>query len=90
MLHDEKVYGPDVGSFNPERFLKDGELNFEVKSPDVAFGFGRRVCPGRHLVADSLFITIASVLATFDISKAVDEKGNFITPVEEYTSGVIR
>ena len=42
MLHDENVY-KDPGAFNPERFLKDGELNPDVRPPeDIAFGFGRR------------------------------------------------
>lgn len=90
MLHDDGVYGPDVEKFNPERFLKDGVLNPDVKFPDAAFGFGRRSCPGRNLAVDSIFITIASVLATFEISTAFDEAGNAIIPTAEYTSGFIR
>ena len=31
-----------------------------------------RRCPGSHLIESSLWIVIASVLATFDIKKAVD------------------
>lgn len=41
MLHDENVYGPNALEFRPERFL-DKELPF----PEIAFGFGRRICPG--------------------------------------------
>jgi cytochrome P450 len=90
ILNDENKYGPDVATFNPERFLKDGELNPEVRYPDAAFGYGRRICPGRHLAGDSMFITFASVLATFDISRAVDENGNVITPTLFYSTGIIR
>ena len=36
------------------------------------------------------FVTIASMLATFDITKARDEVGNIIEPAEETKSGVIR
>jgi cytochrome P450 len=42
MLHDPDVY-PDPFSFKPERFLKDGKLNPDVKDPTkIIFGFGRR------------------------------------------------
>jgi hypothetical protein len=45
MLHDETDY-PEPFSFKPERFLKNGKLNPEVKDPaTAAFGFGRRICP---------------------------------------------
>lgn len=107
LLHDEKVY-PDPETFNPERFLKDGKMNPDVRSAEAAYGFGRRcvfntrpandvddkfvsrICPGRHLANDSIFITIASVVATFDISKSVGADGKFITPSGEYSSGLLR
>lgn len=42
MLHDETIY-PDPFSFKPERFLKSGKINKEVRDPiHMAFGFGRR------------------------------------------------
>jgi Cytochrome P450 len=34
-----------------------------------AFGFGKRICPGRHLADATIFIVIASVLSVFDIKK---------------------
>ncbi|KAJ7688517.1 hypothetical protein B0H14DRAFT_2421125, partial [Mycena olivaceomarginata] len=47
-----------------------------------------RLCPGRHMALSSLWITVVSILATFDITKAVDEKGNVVEPSYEYLSGV--
>lgn len=38
---------------------------------------------------DSMFIQIASILATFDISKAVDENGKVIMPREVYSSSTV-
>ncbi|KAF9267146.1 cytochrome P450 [Marasmius fiardii PR-910] len=89
MLHDETTY-PDPHSFKPERFIRaDGKLNTEVRDPtSVLFGFGRRICPGRHMSWNSVWICIASVLATLDISKAVDEEGNVVEPSFEYVSSL--
>ena len=48
ILHDETVYGQQPVDFIPERFLtENGEKNNLVPDPDAAFGFGRRLCPGR-------------------------------------------
>jgi len=87
ILHDPAIY-PDPEPFKPERFLKDGQIDPDVMSPDlVAFGFGRRICPGRFLALDSLFLNMACILASFDIGKATDEFGKQITPKKEFSSG---
>lgn len=40
--HDELAY-PNPHVFNPGRFLKDGQLNPDVKDPEqLVFGYGRR------------------------------------------------
>ncbi|KAG6875967.1 hypothetical protein C0992_001649 [Termitomyces sp. T32_za158] len=41
ILHDETIY-PNPDMFNPDRFMKDGKLNPEIRDPSVVFGFGRR------------------------------------------------
>ncbi|KAF7304880.1 Cytochrome P450 [Mycena kentingensis (nom. inval.)] len=76
MLHDEATY-PDPFVFKPERFMHNDKMNPDINRPDAAFGFGRRICPGRYMARSSLWITIASLLATFDITKSqqVDETG---------------
>ncbi|KAI0739113.1 cytochrome P450 [Daedaleopsis nitida] len=90
ILHDESVYS-NPSDFNPDRFLNaDGTLNPEVQDPTVAaFGFGRRICPGRFLALESLWIGIVSILATFEIARAVDENGTEIVPDGKFTGGVI-
>ncbi|KAF4599322.1 hypothetical protein EYR40_006414 [Pleurotus pulmonarius] len=89
MLHDENHY-PDPFTFNPDRFMKDGKLNKGVKDPAAAaFGFGRRICPGRYMAFQSVWIAIASMVATLDIKKAVDGHGNPIEPSGEHVSALV-
>ncbi|KII85530.1 hypothetical protein PLICRDRAFT_178586 [Plicaturopsis crispa FD-325 SS-3] len=90
ILHDPSVY-PDPEAFKPERFLKDGKIDPCVRDPTTsgAFGFGRRVCPGRHMSDTSLFIVVTSILAVFDIGPPRDEAGNPIQLKPEMTSGLI-
>ncbi|KAK7035796.1 cytochrome P450 [Favolaschia claudopus] len=88
ILHDENVY-PDPYSFIPERYLKDGKLNPEVPDPDIVFGFGRRICPGRHMARDNVWIAVARILACFDITKPIDENGQIIEPKYDYFAGLV-
>ncbi|KAF8699510.1 cytochrome P450, partial [Rhizoctonia solani] len=61
MSRDESIYSSPE-TFDPERFL-DSQL------PQVpAFGWGRRRCPGASFGENSVFIAIASLLATFTFS----------------------
>jgi len=41
-MHDEALYD-DPFAFNPDRFIKNGQLDHDMLGPDSgAFGFGRR------------------------------------------------
>ncbi|KAF4609449.1 hypothetical protein D9613_012942 [Agrocybe pediades] len=90
LLHDPNRYGSDVSIFRPERFLKDGKLNPDIVDPaTIAFGYGRRACPGRHIALSYLFISVATILTTFDISEELDEKGVPIPQDIKWQTGVI-
>ncbi|KAK0232582.1 cytochrome P450 [Armillaria fumosa] len=89
MNHLQVAY-PDPFSFKPDRFMKDGRLYLTVEDPAIAaFGFGRRICPGRHLAYSSVWITVASILAGFEITKAVDEDGMVIEPNDKVRPGLV-
>ncbi|KAK2000491.1 cytochrome P450 [Colletotrichum falcatum] len=84
-LHDPNVY-KDPLSFDPDRFL---EPRNEPDPGAHAFGYGRRICPGRFLAAESLFITLARMLAVFNLEKAVDGQGREIEPQFHATPGLV-
>ena len=89
-MHDEEVYH-EPAAFRPDRFMRDGALNPEVRDPSVAaFGFGRRICPGRYMAQDQLWIAVASVLAAFTVSKEKDSAGLEITPEIGCLPGFVR
>ncbi|KDQ59104.1 hypothetical protein JAAARDRAFT_33832 [Jaapia argillacea MUCL 33604] len=89
ILQDPVAY-PDPQEFKPERFMKDGQLNPDVQDPDTAaFGFGRRICPGRYFSDSTLYIFICSVLSAFNITAPLDEKGEPIRLEMKMTSGLV-
>ncbi|KAI0061753.1 cytochrome P450 [Artomyces pyxidatus] len=90
ILHDPSTY-PDPEVFKPERFLTiDGQVKDDPLLSAV-FGFGKRICPGRHVVDSTLYIVVAAVLATFTVSKTKDSQGHEI-PVDgdDYVGDVLK
>ncbi|KAJ3550195.1 hypothetical protein NM688_g5103 [Phlebia brevispora] len=90
ILHDESRY-PDPETFNPDRYLtEDGELDPTAPNPEeFAFGFGRRICPGRYLSISSVWLTVASILTVFDLDMPEDETGRKVQPSDVYTTGLV-
>ncbi|KAF9227185.1 cytochrome P450 [Gyrodon lividus] len=86
IAHNEETY-PEPFQFLPERFLKEDGTLTEDNVP-YAFGFGRRICPGKYVADASLWIAIVSMLALFDFLKEKDEQGNDIDFQPKFTSEV--
>ncbi|KAF9468288.1 cytochrome P450 [Collybia nuda] len=86
--HDPVTH-PDPHVFKPERFLKEPGKELPPDPTDYAFGYGRRICPGRYLGLNSSWIGIATMLSTFSITKALDKDGNPIEPTIGTTSGTV-
>lgn len=47
-------------------------------------------CAGKSMALDTIWIAIASVLSVYNITKAVDEHGNVITPQVKLQPGTVR
>ncbi|EJD40449.1 cytochrome P450 [Auricularia subglabra TFB-10046 SS5] len=96
ILRNPETY-PDPATFRPERHLERAELSVSAEKDPVNedptkydFGFGSRQCPGRHLAQSTLFLVVASVLATCTISDAVDKNGAPLTPTTvQYMPGIV-
>ncbi|KAK7028945.1 hypothetical protein VNI00_014785 [Paramarasmius palmivorus] len=77
--HEEMLYGPNPNHFIPERFLNpDGTHKpspADTKEEGhFSFGFGRRICPGRHL-ANNALLSFAVVLWAMIIEPGSDADG---------------
>jgi len=68
IFHDPALY-PEPDLFKPERYLNPNGTLREDPVLTSLFGFGKRICPGRHFADASLFISIASLLSVFDIKR---------------------
>ncbi|KAI0263954.1 cytochrome P450 [Gloeopeniophorella convolvens] len=88
MLRDPVTYS-DPDAFKPERFLDaDGDL-IDDPTISVAFGFGKRICPGRHVADATLFIVVASLLSVFKVQKPRAPEGREIPFDYSYTGALL-
>jgi len=87
ILHDDRLF-PDPFTFKPERFIGPDVDPRVHPAVDYAFGFGRRVCPGRWMAHAFVWVVVASVLSAFRIEKAVRD-GRVIEPTGAFTPGIL-
>ncbi|KAK7462916.1 hypothetical protein VKT23_007496 [Stygiomarasmius scandens] len=78
---DPDIHGPDAGQFRPERFLdENGNLKDPRDDGHFSYGFGYRVCVGRHVANNFMFIAFATILWAMQINPVKDSKGQSILP----------
>ena len=80
MNRDPKIYGENAAHFDPARHLVDSGntasgLQDTKDEGHFSYGFGRRLCVGRHVANDSLFIDIAVMLWATKIERKKDASG---------------
>ncbi|CAE6421570.1 unnamed protein product [Rhizoctonia solani] len=79
ITRDESIF-PDPEKFIPERFDENRVGHTPLSPRDIIFGVGRRICPGQFVADASIYLVMASLLATMDIAKARGENGHEIEP----------
>ena len=78
MHHDEELY-PNPYQFQPERFLDSNnkllDTNHERVKNLMPFGCGKRVCPGKNIANDIIFLCVTNMLLNFkfNLVGTVDE-----------------
>jgi cytochrome P450 len=83
MNRDPEVYGQNTEDFDPTRYLDipgemaPGESHIREEG-HFSYGFGRRICVGRHMADNSLFINIAVLLWAVKIERRVDASGQLL------------
>ncbi|KAI0052445.1 cytochrome P450 [Auriscalpium vulgare] len=68
ILQDPAVY-PEPHVFRPERYMTEEGCFKDDPWLSIAFGGGKRICPGRFIVDNTVFITVSLVLSVFNVSK---------------------
>ncbi|KAE8352390.1 cytochrome P450 [Aspergillus coremiiformis] len=76
----------DPLAFRPERWLtpSDGDRF------NSFFGYGRRICPGRHIARNSLLLLVARILWAFDVRSPMGPDGNPVAVDDmDFSSGFV-
>ncbi|KAI0093006.1 cytochrome P450 [Irpex rosettiformis] len=80
----------DARSFKPERFLPKPEGAGEIFPTNAVYGWGRRICAGRFLADNSVWIAMARIIAVFDITPPKDAEGRLTKPNIKFTTQMTR
>ncbi|KAF8489337.1 cytochrome P450 [Russula emetica] len=76
MNRDPEIFGENAEDFDPARYLDaSGDLK---KDRHFSYGFGSRICAGRYMADNSLFINIAVLLWAMKIERKDDASGRFL------------
>ena len=80
MNRDPEIFGKNTEDFDPARYLDaSGSMAPDFKKDGhFSYGFGSRICVGRHMADNALFINIAILLWAMKIERKKDASGRFL------------
>ncbi|TFY83350.1 hypothetical protein EWM64_g657 [Hericium alpestre] len=82
----QETYGQiyDAEVFEPRRWINRPQGVGDIFQENPGFGFGRRICPGKYMAMQSLFLAVSNLCYWFDIKPI-----NGVTvDIHKYTSGL--
>ncbi|KAJ9610743.1 hypothetical protein H2200_005520 [Cladophialophora chaetospira] len=77
---DTNVFGADAEQFLPERWLRDndgGKNAAYMERHMMHFGYGKRVCIGKHITLTEMYKLLPIVLRDFEFDMVPDENGQW-------------
>lgn len=78
--HDVDHFGPDAGTFNPERWLDRTGTGLEEKPSQgiqhFSFGAGSRACSGQYIASRLLYTALIRILSCYKIVASEKEPPN--------------
>ncbi|CUM68052.1 uncharacterized protein PRCAT00005767001 [Priceomyces carsonii] len=76
--HDIDYFGPDAGTFNPDRYMDESGLQEkEIKGlPHQSFGGGPRSCSGQYIAQRLIYASLVRILSVFKIVASDSEPPN--------------
>lgn len=76
--HDVDHFGPDAGTFNPDRYMnEDGVTEKEIKGlPHQSFGGGPRSCSGQYIAQRLIYACLVRILSVFKVVASEVEPPN--------------
>ncbi|KAG2141130.1 cytochrome P450 [Suillus bovinus] len=86
----DDISGISPDEFAPERFLDDCVERTALDPYSYAFGFGRRICPGRFFADNSVFLFVTGLVSTFVISPTVGSDGRDSLLRAPFRQGLMR
>ncbi|XP_074591734.1 germacrene A hydroxylase-like [Curcuma longa] len=87
-INRDPLYWEEAERFNPERFIKNSDIDFKGSNFEyLPFGGGRRLCPGMGFGLATLHLILAHLLLYFDWKMPHGMKANEIDMSE--TPGLI-
>jgi cytochrome P450 len=86
----DKISRIPPDEFAPERFIDTCVERTALDPYSYAFGFGRRICPGRFFADNSIFLFVTGLVSNFVISPAAGSDGKHALLMTPFKQGLMR
>ena len=75
--YDKNIFGADCEEFIPERWLQDEKNAAYMERHMMHFGYGKRVCIGKHITNTEMYKLLPTVLRDFEFDIVPDQEGKW-------------